>query len=84
MLLEECSIMYLAMSREEASTFVTAEDYQYYWKIVKEHTSSTYIRLHFGHYIAAADSKTLSSLHAAKILKSLEEKFHLLDGESGA
>ena len=36
MLLEECSIMYLSMSREEVSTFVTAEDYQYYWKRVKE------------------------------------------------
>ena len=38
MLLEECSKMHLSMSREEVSTFVTAEDHQYYWKRVKERT----------------------------------------------
>ena len=59
--------MYLSISREEVSIFVTADDYQYFWKRVKERTSSSYSRLHFGHYIAAADSKILSELHAAKI-----------------
>ena len=39
MLLEECLKMYLSMSREEVATYVTAEDYQYYWKRVKEKTS---------------------------------------------
>ena len=34
---------------------------------MKERTSSSYSRLHFGHYIAAAKSETLSGLHAAKI-----------------
>ena len=29
MLLEECSMVYLSMLREEVSMFVTAEDYQY-------------------------------------------------------
>ena len=55
------------MSREEVCTFITAEDYQYYWKRVKERRSSSYSRLHFGHYNIAADSKTLSKLHIAKI-----------------
>ena len=54
------------MSREEVCIFITAEDYQYYWKRVKERTSSSYSRLHFGHYIATADSKILSELHATK------------------
>ena len=55
------------MSREEVATYVTAEDYQYYWKKAREKTSSSYSRLHFGHYIAAADSEELSKLHAAKL-----------------
>ena len=38
MLLEECSKMYLFMSREEMCTFVTVENYQYYRKL-KERTS---------------------------------------------
>ena len=68
MLLEEYSIMYLSMSRELVCTFITSEDYQHYWKRVKERTSSSsYSRLHFRHYIAAADRETLSRLHVAKI-----------------
>ena len=67
MLLEERFIMYLPMSREEVSIFVTAEDYQYYWKRAKEHISASYSRLHFRHYIAAADSKILPRLNAANI-----------------
>jgi len=59
--------MYLSVSREEVATFVTAEDYQYYWKRVKERTYSSYSRLHFGHYIAAADSEVLSTSHADKL-----------------
>ena len=68
-LIEECSIMYLSMSREEACTFVKAEDYQYDWKRVKEHISASCNILHFRHCIAAADSESLSELHAAKISK---------------
>ena len=49
------------------STCVTAEDYQYYWKRVKERSSLSYSRLHYGHYVAAADSKILFALHAAEI-----------------
>ena len=67
MLLDECLIMYLSMLREEVPIFVTAEDYQYYWKRMKEHTSSSYGRMQFRHYITAADSKTLSRLYVAKI-----------------
>jgi hypothetical protein len=55
------------MSREEVCTFVTAKDYQYYWTMVKEHTSSAHSRLNFGHYSVAADSKTLSNVHATNI-----------------
>ena len=60
-------MMYLPMTREEVIICVTAEDYQYYWKRVKKRISSSYSRLYFRHYIAAADSETLSKLHVAKI-----------------
>ena len=59
MLLEECSMMYVYVLREGVCIFVTVEDYQYYWKTVKERTSSSYNRLNFGHYIAAADRESL-------------------------
>ena len=47
------------------SAFVTTEGYQYYWERAKEHTSASYIRLHFRHFISEADSANLSKLHAA-------------------
>ena len=67
MLLKECAEMYNKMSREEVATYITVEEYQYYWKRVKERTSSSYSGLHFGHYIAAADSEPLARLHTMKI-----------------
>ena len=73
--------MYQSMSPSEIVTFVTVEDYQYYWKKVKERTSSSYSRLNFGHYIAAADSDSLSRLHAEKYLKLQGEEFYWRDGD---
>ena len=80
MLLEECSIMHLSMSREELCTLVAAENYQYYWKQINECTSSSYSRLNFGHYITAADSKTRSKLHAANIFEVTGRRFLLERG----
>ena len=42
------------MESGEVDIKVTKEDFQYYWKKVREKTASTYLGLHFGHYIAAA------------------------------
>ena len=70
LILEECANMYKSMSLEDVATYVTTEDYQYYWKKVKERTSSSFSRLHFGHSVAVADSEPLSRLHAAKILQA--------------
>ena len=71
MLLSECSKIYFSISREEVSTYVTAEDYQYYWKRVKERISSLYNTLHYRHYIVAANSKILLALHAANISEAV-------------
>ena len=67
MFLEECSKMHLSVSREEVFTVITAKDYQYYRKRVKERISSSYSRLYVEHYIVATDRETLSKLHADKI-----------------
>lgn len=43
---------------------VSKEDFQLYWKSVKERTSSSMSGLHFGHWKAAARSDELSEIHA--------------------
>ena len=50
------------------STYVTVEDYQYFWKTAKERTSSLYSGLHMGHYKAVAFDPDVATLHAAKLL----------------
>ena len=56
------------MESGEVDIKVTKEDFQYYWKKVRERTASLYSGLHFGHYIAAAFSNRLSEIHALKLL----------------
>jgi hypothetical protein len=49
----------------EIATYVTLEDYQHFWQTAREHTGSSYSRLHFGHYVAALFCPDLSLLHTA-------------------
>ena len=67
LLFEEASRTYLALSREEVATYVTAEDFAYYWQRANERISSSYSGLHFSHYKAASFNPALSALHAAKL-----------------
>ena len=67
LLLEEAAQTYAKMSDEQIATFVTVEDFQYYWQRANERISSSYSGLHFGHYKAASYDKDLSALHAAKL-----------------
>ena len=55
------------MGPEEVAKYVTVEDFQYYWQRADERIQSSYSRLHFGHYKAAAFSDGPSMLHAAKL-----------------
>ena len=55
------------MGPEEVVKYVTVEDFQYYWQRADERIQSSYSRLHFGHYKAAAYSDGPSMLHAAKL-----------------
>ena len=67
LLLEEAARTYAFMSTEEIATYVTVEDFQYYWQRANERISSSYSGLHFGHYKAAAFDYHLSALHAQKL-----------------
>ncbi len=67
LLFEEAAATYAALSPTEVATYVTVEDFQYFWQTAREHTGSSYSGLHFGHYIAASFCPDFSSLHAAKL-----------------
>ena len=67
LLLEEAARTFALLSRREVSTYVTVEDFQYYWKRARERTSSSYSGLSFSHYMAAAHDDELSLLHASKL-----------------
>ena len=66
-LLEEIAKIWKEMGKGEVDIVVTEEDFQHYWRRVKERTSSSYSGLHFGHYKAAAHSDYLSRIHALKV-----------------
>ena len=67
LLFEEAAIIYSKMSQEQIATYVTAEDFQYYWQRANERISSSYSGLHFGHYKAASFDPKLLKLHADKL-----------------
>ena len=67
LLLEEAAKTYRQLSNEEIASYVTLEDFQYWWRRARARTSSSYSGLHFDHYIAAAYDDGLSALHAAKL-----------------
>lgn len=67
LLLEEIARIWKKMEDGEVSIVISPDDFEYYWKRVKEKMSSSYSGLHFGHYKAAAFSSFLSKVHALKL-----------------
>ena len=67
MLFEEATATYAALSPTAIATYVTPEDFQYFWQTARERTGSSYSGLHFGHYKAASFCPDLSLIHAAKL-----------------
>ena len=55
------------MGEGEVSVIITKEDFQHYWRRMKERTASSFSGRHFGHYKAAAHSDFLSEVHAKTI-----------------
>jgi hypothetical protein len=66
MILEEAHHIYTLLAKEKIQTTISVHDYQDYWQRANGRISSSFGRLHFGHYTAASYSTSLSSLRAAK------------------
>jgi hypothetical protein len=67
LLFKDASVNYAALLPSEVATYVTIEDYQYFWQRAHEPTGSLYSRLHFGHYKAALFCNNHLALHASKL-----------------
>eukprot|EP00984_Skeletonema_dohrnii_P008234 scaffold3021_cov182-Skeletonema_dohrnii-CCMP3373.AAC.3 len=65
-ILEEIARIWQLMGEGEVSIVISQEDYQYYWRKVKESTSSSLSGLHFGHYKAIGWDDELSNILARK------------------
>ena len=66
-ILKEAHESWLKIGDKYVDTSVTINDFQAFWQGVNEKTSSSYSRVHFGHYKAASHDRNLFSLHAAKL-----------------
>ena len=62
---------------------ITREEWQWAWKRKQENTPSSHSGLHFGHYIAGADSDILSDIHALKTSLALHYGIALSRWKSG-
>lgn len=66
-ILEEIARIWRLIGEGEVSVAISQEDYQYYWRRVKERTSSSLSGLHFGHYKSIATDDELSNILARKL-----------------
>ncbi len=64
---EEAITTYAALLPSEVATYVTIEDFQYFWQCERECMGSLFSGLHCGHYKAVLFCRDLSALHASKI-----------------
>ena len=55
------------MKDGEVDIVITEEDFRHYWRRARERTASSFSKLHFGHYKAAAYSQYMSEVHALKL-----------------
>ena len=67
LLFEEAAHTFSQLSADEVATYVTVEDFQFYWVKANERIQSSYSKLHFAHYKAAAFDYDVATLHAAKL-----------------
>ena len=67
LLLDEIARIWSEMEEGNVNIVVTKDDFQYFWKRMNERTSSSYSKLHIGHYKSAAYSDELSKIHALKL-----------------
>ena len=67
LILEEIGRIGVDLSNGDTTITITPEEFQYFWKRVKEGTASSYSGIHYGHYKAAAHSEKISSFLSKKI-----------------
>ena len=67
LLLEEMANIWQMMKDGKVDIVVTVDDFKHYWRRAKERTSSSYSKLHFGHYKLAGFSDYLLEVHALKL-----------------
>jgi hypothetical protein len=63
-ILQEAHYTFSRMSGAEISTIITTKDFQDFWRWVDERISSSFSRVTFSHYKAAATNPMLSAMHA--------------------
>jgi hypothetical protein len=63
----------LIIPANSVTGIISQERWQQRWKKVKEDTSSSPSRLHFGHYIAGADCNFISQFHALCVSLALKK-----------
>jgi hypothetical protein len=66
-ILQEVNYTFKMLSNEPIHTTVSVLNFHCYWQGANKWISSSYSRLHFGHYKAASFDKDLSALHATKL-----------------
>jgi hypothetical protein len=59
------------------SITITPQQWQQYWKVVNEETSTSESGLHFGHYIVGSKSDIISHYHAAQVTVALAHAIQL-------
>jgi hypothetical protein len=76
-LLQEARRIRERVPKDSVETVVTTEAWQEKWRSAKEKTASSESGLHFGHYIAGAESKIVSKHDAMKATICLKRGFSL-------
>ena len=66
MILKEIAHIWGRMGAGEINITVSAEDFQHYWRQMKDRTSLSVSGVHFGHYKAAGNLDFLSEVHTLK------------------
>ena len=67
LILQEIGRVGIQLTNGEVTIKITPEEFQYFWKRIREGTASSYSGVHYGHYKAAAHSEKLSRFLARKI-----------------
>jgi hypothetical protein len=76
-LFTEIAAIQKLIPENSVSLTITPEQWQQYWKVVNEETSSSESGLHFGHYIVGCQSYLITHYHAAGVTVTLAQAFQL-------